>query len=154
MNVRDYLCAGWRLLQSATVLGGAVLPAMTAGIVALLVSYYAMELGDVLQSAIGVGRDIHIPGSLFGGIFVAVATGFAAYNCVSEYALSPTHIQLGDNRRHCHCLYLDLVANALVRLEGRRSSRAYGGRHRGRSGNSRQFPGSKSAPEYSHSQGR
>ena len=79
MNVRDYLCAGWRLLQSATVLGGAVLPAMTAGIVALLVSYYAMELGDVWQSAIGVGRDIHIPGSLFGGIFVAVATGFAAY---------------------------------------------------------------------------
>ena len=79
MNVRDHLRTGRRLLHSATVLFGAVLPAMTAGIVALLVAYYAMEQGDVWQSAIGIGRDIYIPGSLSGGIFVAVATGVAAY---------------------------------------------------------------------------
>ena len=79
MNVRDHLCTGWRLLQSATVLVGVVLPAMTAGVVALLVTYYAMEQGDVWQSAIGIGQDIYIPGLLSGGIFVAAATGVAAY---------------------------------------------------------------------------
>ena len=79
MNVRDHLCTGRRLLHSATVLVGAVLPAMTTGIVALLVTYYAMEQGDVWQSAIGIGQDIYIPGSLLGGIFVAVATVVAAY---------------------------------------------------------------------------
>jgi len=56
-----------------------VLPATTAGIVALLVAYYAMAQGDVWKSTIEIGRDISIPGSLVGGIFVAVATGVAAY---------------------------------------------------------------------------
>ena len=79
MNVPDHFRAGRRLLHSATVLGGTVLPTMTAGIVALLVAYYAMEQGNVWQSAIGIGRDTYIPGSISGGIFVAVATGVAAY---------------------------------------------------------------------------
>lgn len=89
MNVRDHLCTGWRLLRSATVLVGAVLPAMAAGVVALLVTYYAMEHGDVWQSAIGIGRDIYIPGSLLGGIFVAVATGVAAYSAYQKTRSHP-----------------------------------------------------------------
>ena len=79
MNVRDNLSTGWRLLRSATVIVGAVLPAMTAGVVALLVAYYAMARGDVWKATIGIAQDIYIPGSLIGGIFVAVATGVAAY---------------------------------------------------------------------------
>ena len=79
MNVRHHLCTGRRLLRSAAVLVGAVFPAMTAGIVALLVAHYAMEQGDVWQSAIGIGWDIYIPGLLPGGILVAVSTGVAAY---------------------------------------------------------------------------
>ena len=79
MNFRNQLRIGQRQLWSATRLVGAVLPAMTAGVVALLVAYYAMEQADVWHSTIGVGLGIHIPGSVSGGIFVAVATAVMAY---------------------------------------------------------------------------
>lgn len=79
MNFRNQLRIGQRQLRSATRLVGAVLPAMTAGVVALLVAYYAMEQADVWHSTIGVGLGIHIPGSVSGGIFVAVATAVVAY---------------------------------------------------------------------------
>jgi glutathione S-transferase len=38
-----------------------------------------MEQWDVWQSTIGIGRGIHIPGSVSGVIFVAVATAVAVY---------------------------------------------------------------------------
>ena len=76
MNVRDHLCIGRRLLQSATIFVGAVLPTMTVGIVALLVMRYAMERGAGLDLPHG-WRDF-IPESWDTGAVIAIAVVTAA----------------------------------------------------------------------------